>query len=263
MSINYHKKEQIVEPYSKLASIYDEVMAHVDYKNWSRYIQRIIQKWHPRTQTILDISCGTANLLLKLDLKKYKLYGFDFCYDMLKIANKKCKALKVSIPLWQGNMISFQIKQKVDVIVSLYDSVNYIINVHDWRKLFDCVYDGLHDEGLFIFDICTEKNSREYFHNYFEKKSGNGYYYMRESKYDSENKIHSNCFVIHFDFENETYVELHEQKILLLRDVLNLISDTRFNFLAAYHGFTFKPGNEHSLRIHVILKKKKENDSII
>lgn len=250
------QEEEIVEPYSKLAGIYDELMAHVDYKNWSRFIQKIIQRCHPGSQKILDISCGTASLLLKLDSKKHQFYGCDFSFEMLKIARRKCKASKASIPLWQGNMISFQLKQKVDVIISLYDSVNYVLNKSGWKNMFDCVYDGLDNNGLFIFDICTEKNSREFFHNYFEKKRGDGFYYTRESKYNPENKIHSNRFEICLDAEKKTFVELHEQKILQLKEVLDLIKQTSFQLLGYYHGFAFKPGTENSLRIHFVLKKE-------
>jgi len=260
---NYREENQRVEPYSKLAYIYDDLMSHVDYKSWSRFIQKIIQSWNPDAQKILDISCGTGSLLLKVDSKRYRLYGCDYSLDMLKVASSKCKALKVSMPLWQGNMISFQLKQKIDVIISLYDSVNYILNESAWQNMFDCAYHALNSNGLFIFDICTEKNSRDFFNNYYEKKRGNSFYYTRESKYDPEKKIHSNRFEICFDAEQQTYVEIHEQKILHLKEVVALITPTQFQLLGYFHGFTFKPGNEDSLRVHFVLKKKIENDSNI
>ena len=55
MSISY-QDEEIVESYSKLAYIYDAVMYHVDYLSWSRYVQKIIRRWHPSAEKILDIS---------------------------------------------------------------------------------------------------------------------------------------------------------------------------------------------------------------
>lgn len=256
MLVNYREEAQQVPPYSKLAYIYDDLMAHVDYKNWSRFIQKIIQRWHPGARTILDISCGTASMLLKLYSKDHRLFGCDFSFDMLKIARSKCKASRASIPLWQSNMISFQLKQKVDVIMSLYDSVNYVLNNAAWKNMFDCVYDGLNGNGLFIFDICTEKNSREFFNNYYEKKKGAHFYYTRASSYNPDSKIHANRFEIYFDEEKKTFVEFHEQKILSVTAVLDLIKQTNFQLLGYYHGFSFKPGNENSLRIHFVLKKE-------
>jgi len=132
LSLSNPIEEQVVEPYSKLAYIYDEVMYHVDYVGWARYIQKIIRRWHPSAEKILDISCGTGSLLFKLESGKHQLFGFDSSLDMLKFARKKCQVKKLAIPLWQGDMISFQLKQKADVIVSLYDSVNYIMDIATW-----------------------------------------------------------------------------------------------------------------------------------
>ena len=263
MSLTNPKHESFVRPYSKLAAIYDEVMSHVDYNGWSYYIQKVIQKWHPHAKRILDISCGTASLLLKLDSTKYQFFGFDFSYSMLKVAAKKCKALDRSIHLWQGNMTSFRLNQKVDVVLSLYDSVNYIREISAWNSMFECAYDVLNNNGLFIFDICTEKNSKKYFHNYYESKFKDGYSYSRHSQYDMHNKIHSNRFEIQFGSEKTVFVELHEQKIVSLNEVMNIISTTRFRFLGAFHGFGFRRGTEKSLRIHFVLKKTEENDSTI
>lgn len=258
MSISY-PDEEIVEPYSKLAYIYDAVMYHVDYVSWSRYIHKIIRRWHPSAEKILDISCGTGSLLFKLDLKKYKLFGFDASFEMLKVAKKKSKAKKNAIPLWQCDMSSFQLSQKVDVILSLYDSVNYIMDIAAWKSMLNSVYDGLNENGLFIFDICSKKNSEKFFRNYFERKYGKDYNYSRQSRYDPQNKIHSNRFEIHFNSEKKTFIELHKQKIFSIKEVSNLISMSRFNILGAYHGFTFKRGTERSLRIHFVLKKNTEN----
>jgi len=245
---------QLVQPYSKLAVIYDDIMAHVDYKKWSRYVMKIIRRWHPGAVRILDISCGTGSLLLKLDSRKYCLYGFDFSFDMVKIAREKCRR-KNDVALWQGNMVAFGLRQRVDVIISLYDSVNYILEPAGWQRMFNCVYDGLNQGGLFIFDICTETNSKKYFRNYFEKNAGPGYSYERRCNYQETTKIHSNEFLIFFESENKSFRELHQQKIFLIREVLSLIQPTKFQLLGAFHGFTFKPATEDSLRVHFVLKK--------
>lgn len=259
----YHNNKQSVPPYSKLAYIYDDVMDYVNYKRWARYIQKSIDRFRPETRTILDISCGTGSLLLKLDSKRYQLLGFDFSYDMIRMAHEKSNALRIPIYLWQSNMTLFKLKKPVDTIICLYDSINYLLKLALWKKLFDCVYEGLNNNGLFIFDICTERNSREFFNNYFEKRRGKGYCYSRQSHYDICNRIHDNRFVIHFDSEKNTFIERHQQLILLQKEVLDLIATTDFQLLGAYDGFTFTRGTERSLRIHFVLKKNIKNDSSV
>jgi len=255
LRFNDTKEEKLVEPYSKLALIYDQVMAHVDYKDWARYVQRIIQKWHPHAQRLLDISCGTGSLLFKLDLQKYRLFGFDLSFDMVKVARMKSQSFPMPIPIWQNNMTSFRLREPIDVVLCLYDSINYLLDSALWIKLFSCVHDELSDQGIFIFDICTEKNSKRYFDNFIEKDRGKGYRYIRESKYNSEIRIHTNRFTINFETDPVNYVEHHQQRILLLKEVLDLIAATRFQLLGAYDDFNFNRANENSLRIHFALKK--------
>lgn len=255
LQFNDTNDEQIVAPYSRLASIYDLVMAHVDYQHWARYVQRIIQKWHPQARRLLDISCGTGSLLFQLDLRTYRVFGFDLSFDMVRIARMKAQSLVVPIPIWQNNMTSFRLREPVDVVICLYDSINYLLDSALWIKLLNRVHEELADPGIFIFDICTEKNSKRYFDNFVEKDRGKGYRYIRESKYNSEIRIHTNRFTMNFDSDPMTYIEHHQQRILLVRDVVDLIAATPFQLVGAYDDFTFSRANENSLRIHFALKK--------
>ena len=255
MPFDNSKDEMIVSPYSKLASIYDDVMSHVDYKLWARYIQKVIKKWNPDARTILDISCGTGSFLAKLDVARHQLFGFDLSFEMIFKSKTKNHCLKHQLQLWCGDMQSFVIQKKVDVVVCLYDSINYLLSFDEWTRCFDCVFESLNDQGIFIFDICTEKNSFKYFRNYIEKQKRNEYQYLRESQYNCETRIHSNRFIIDFNSDARKYVEIHQQYIFPLNEVMNFISKSKFDLLSVYDGFTLRQANKNSLRVHFILKK--------
>ncbi len=255
MPLDYSADEIVVSPYSKLAGIYDDVMSHVDYKQWARYIQKMILKWCPEATKILDISCGTGSLLAKFDSNRYRLFGFDLSYNMVMEAERKIRALQLPVSLWCGNMKSFRLKNSVDVVVCLYDSINYLMNFEGWSRCFDCVFESLNDRGIFIFDICTEKNSLKYFRNYVERKNRNQYQYLRSSKYNAETNIHTNRFEIAFNSGSQKYVEIHQQYIFPVKEVLDFISKSKFEKLCEYDGFTFRSAHKNSLRIHFILKK--------
>ena len=250
------KEKKKVEPYSKLASIYDDVMFHVNYKKWANYIHKIIREWHPQCNSILDISCGTGSFLLSLKSKGIERVGFDFSFDMVKVANQKIKSSTQKISFYQGDMIFFYLKRKFNVVVCLYDSINYLIDFNIWEQLFDRVSNVLSEKGLFVFDICTEKNSVKYFNNYSEKHGGIDYEYLRESSYDRKMHIHENKFTISFGKESNEYVEIHRQKIFYLKEILEFIRSTNFLLLGYFDGFSFKRASEESLRIHFVLRKK-------
>lgn len=254
MSLQSLKKIEIVPPYSRLALIYDDVMRFVDYRAWANYVERLIARWQPRAKTILDIACGTGNLLLQLDSRKYKLFGCDRSLDMLRVAHLKGGS---RFSLWQADMTALPLRQSPDVIVCLYDSINYLMELALWQKSLAGIQASLNEHGIFIFDICTERNSQKYFHHYIERERGRDYSYIRESSYDPETRIHRNSFTMNFDAERmTTYLEHHQQLILRLDEVLALIENSRLAVMGAYHEFTFHRANASSLRIHFVLKKR-------
>lgn len=257
MFIPWQKKEQIVEPYSKLAYIYDEIMSHVNYETWARYISRIINKWHSSATNIIDISCGTATLLLKLSQTdfNFRLFGFDYSLDMIAQAKKKAISSGIPLTLWKGDIKNFALKNSVDVIICLYDSINYILTHKECDYVFGCGYDGLQQDGLFIFDICTERNSIKYFDNYYENNKGEHYKYSRKSNYDRLTRLHTNLFKINFKNSDIIFVEIHKQKIYYIEELIQVINKSNFKIIATLDGFTFKPASENSDRVHFILKK--------
>ncbi len=247
-------RKQKVAPYSKLAYIYDFVMAHVDYQMWGGYILKFIEQWFPQATTILDIACGTGSMLKSIKAKNYDVIGMDLSLDMVKIAaSKNAKSGKCFF--FQGDMTAFSLKKKVDIVVCLYDSVNYLLDIQKWQSMFDCVYHCLNPNGLFIFDICTEKNSVKYFENYNEADGNNDFEYLRESTYDKKSKIHINKFTIDFN-NSQTYTEYHRQRIYSIKQVRALISKTAFRLIGKFDGFSFRDASEDSLRVHFVLQKQ-------
>ncbi len=255
-----NKRTVIVAPYSKLALIYDDLMSHVDYKTWAHYIHQIITKWRPQCHSLLDISAGTGSLLLNMKLRKAVLVGLDYSLAMISLAQKKKKSGQANISFFQGDMTSFHMKRKFDVIVCLYDTINYLTKIEAWRQLFVHVYEALNVKGLFVFDICTEKNSLKYFSNYSEHYEGRTYEYIRHSSYERRKRIHNNDFIISFDHKPINFVEKHRQKIFFVKEVLQFIESTNFHLLGYFDGFTFNVGSEDSLRVHFVLQKNKVSE---
>ena len=120
------KNVRRVPPYDKLAPIYDHIMKHVNYQEWADYANGLILNWMPDTKSVLDVACGTGNILLEFTRFNYQLYGSDSSYPMVLQASYK-RGLK-RIPLWQGDMANLRLRRKIDVVLCLYDSINYIMN---------------------------------------------------------------------------------------------------------------------------------------
>jgi len=242
-----------VAPYEKLAAIYDHVMRHVDYRQWAEYVVHLIGLWHPEARDILDVSCGTGNLLVHLRQYPYRLYGCDASFPMIRKAVQKAEL--EGCPLWCGDMTRIGLRRSVDVLLCLYDSVNYLLEEEDLRRFLAEAHAAIAPDGLLIFDVCTEHNSLEFFYNYYDHEKHETFWYDRWSHYDRRERIQFTEFKIRFRDDPNVYLEVHRQRIYPVPRFLKLIEESPLELMATYHMFTTQPATARSNRIHFVLKK--------
>lgn len=139
----------MIDHYANYAEFYDQgtttdIVAKVDL------IKQTIQRLNPSAKDLLEIACGTGNVLTQLQ-GNYNLSGLDLSANMLKIAKTKLP----EIELFEDNMTSFNLARKFDVIICLFDSVNHLQTFYEWEELFDRAKEHLNINGVFIFDVNT------------------------------------------------------------------------------------------------------------
>ncbi len=236
-------------PYTKLASIYDGMMEHVEYKQWSRYIDAVFKNFGVDIKTVCETACGTGTHAVALAQQGYEVTCADISNAMIEIAKGKSgpwiKAFHVS------SMTEIDLKEKFDAVLCLYDSVNYLLTEDDIQKMFSCSFRLLNSGGLFIFDACSIQNSMRNFKDYYEHDKN--WNYKRRSHFDKESRIQRN--EIGIVLGEESYHETHDQRIYTLEEWREMISKTDFNSLAIFEDMSFDPASEKSDRFHFILEK--------
>jgi ubiquinone/menaquinone biosynthesis C-methylase UbiE len=135
--------------YDLFAKHYDEVMG--DRSKNVAELQKLISKHHPKAKTILELACGTGSVLQHF-AKRYGVYGLDLSSGMLSLARKKVPSGKFS----QQDMTKFRLKEKFDVILCVFDSINHLLKFSDWQRVFNRAYEHLNEGGVLIFDMNTE-----------------------------------------------------------------------------------------------------------
>jgi len=242
------------EPYSQLAQIYDYVMRHVNYSRWAHYLRDLFCEADLEVTNVLDIACGTGNLAIKLCELGFRVAGFDESLGMVEAAKAKARARRPHIPIWRGSMTSFAVKRPVDAIVCTYDSINYCMNESACSKVFERAAEAIRPGGVFVFDICTVKNSRKHFRRYYEKEETDEFRYIRQSYYIANKSIQVNEFYIQWE-SSPLIHEIHQQKIYRIDEITRIIPSQRFQVLGMYDGFSMKTGSEESDRVHFLLKR--------
>jgi len=144
-----------MEQYGKFGRFYDAVMGN--RAESAAFIHNLIRRHKPEAKTLLELACGTGAVLERLS-EYYQVAGLDISIEMLSVARKKLPGAR----LVQADMVTFELGQKFDVIICVFDSINHILSFSDWGKVFRRVTRHLTQGGLFLFDINTERKLRRH-----------------------------------------------------------------------------------------------------
>lgn len=128
---------------------------------------------------VYDLGCSTASTLIELSKhckKKLELIGIDNSQAMLNRAKNKCKAFGVDINLINGDIHITDFYQ-AKLIISNY-TLQFIRPLLR-EKLVKKIYDGLKENGIFIFSekiISSNKVlNKQYIDKYYKFKKIQGY----------------------------------------------------------------------------------------
>lgn len=135
------------------AKYYNLLYKDKDYQGEVDYIDKLIKKYSVRkVRSILDMGCGTGNHDILFNKMGYKIDGFDLSENMIEIA-KSSILNNDNINFYQGDVASFRLEYKYDVVISLFHVMNYQTTNDKLFQSFKTAYDHLEKNGLFIFDF--------------------------------------------------------------------------------------------------------------
>ena len=104
---------------------------------------------------VLDLGCGTGTITELLYEKGYDMIGVDSSEEMLQIAlDKKFETGSDILYLCQ-DMRELDLYSTVGTVVSVCDSLNYLLMDEDVLQTFHLVNNYLFPGGIFIFDFNT------------------------------------------------------------------------------------------------------------
>lgn len=243
-------------PYSDLARIYDHVMRHVDYVQWANYIQSVFTRFEATPKDILELACGTGAMACILDDRGYRMTGIDRSERMIAVARQKALDAHRTIRFQAGDMVRLPVSGSYDAVLCLYDSINYVMEEADILAMLNRLRAVMNADGLFVFDVCTEVNSRRYFHNQVDRESNGDFSYIRRCEYVPGTRVQVNEFQFIFNRDGERHAsrERHEQRIYPVARLAQICREAGYRVLGAFDGFTFGEASEKSNRVHYVVR---------
>lgn len=244
--------------YQSFAQVYDLFMDNIDYDSWSEYLIGLLQEYGVDDGLILELGCGTGSVTQRLARAGYDMIGADISADMLDIAMEKREASGLDILYLLQDMREFELYGTVRAVVSICDSMNYILEEEELLQVFKLVNNYLDPKGIFIFDLNTGKKYRDMGETTIAENREEASF-IWENYYDEEEQINEydlTLFIRDEDGRYDRFEEFHEQRAYALSVIGELIRESGMELIAMYDAFTRKPATEDSDRVYVIAREQ-------
>lgn len=237
--------KKIRRPYQRLATLYDSGKWGEFSMGYLELFDTLFKKYNFTPQLIIDIACGTGNLIAELHKRDYHVIGVDISPEMIEVARKNNPNIRFHVE----DMTCMNLGIEADLVTCAFDSINYLLDNKQLNEAFKTVYKHLKHGGFFFFDVNTP------FH-YEKKHFGmiardiDGIKFKQKLKYDKENRTAK----ITFDFGNRQ-IEEHTQKAYTSDEIVNLLSDNNFVLIESFQDFALNPPKKESERIFFFAQK--------
>lgn len=230
--------------YDYLAEIYDKRMVNRDevaYNSWFRNMETLVERNNFSPKSVLDLCCGTGLSTFPWARKGLEVYGIDMSKRMLEQARRTNKKEDLKVKFVQGKAQELYLDKKFDLVTSVFDSLNHILNKAELQECFDRVYKTLNKPGVFMFDMNTEFKHR-WLNGRTHLFEGDGFYVVSKPTYDKKRKL-ANFREIYLIKRGNVYEHLEEnikETNHTPKELKKMLSRAGFKSIKAYDAFTLE-----------------------
>ncbi|MGN0368382.1 MAG: class I SAM-dependent DNA methyltransferase [Wujia sp.] len=247
-----------MESYESFAAVYDTLMDNIPYDEWFAYLHELLQEYNIKDGIIAELGCGTGNITERLSKCGYDMIGIDNAPAMLEIANRKKAENQTSTLYLCQDMREFELFGTVGAIISICDSVNYILDEEELTDVFRLVNNYLDTDGIFIFDFHTQHYYRDIVASSTIAEDRDDISFIWDNYYDEEtdvNELALSLFLREQEDLFRKYEELHLQRGYTVEEMKQIVEASGLILLQCYDAFTHAPATEDSERVYIIARE--------
>lgn len=257
-----------MEAYQDFSYVYDEFMDETPYEEWGDRIDALIKKYgvseakrgakaalDSERNLVVDLGCGTGTLTELMYQKGYDMIGVDNSESMLGIAMEKKQTSGSEILYLLQDMREMELYSTVGTIISVCDSVNYILEEEELKQVFSLVNNYLYPGGIFIFDFNTDYKYREVIGDTTIAENREDCSFIWENYYDEETGINQYDVTVFVQEEEELFrrfTETHYQRGYTVEQVVELLEKAGLRLVEICDADTNGPVNAESERVLVV-----------
>ena len=158
------------------------------------------------------------------------------------------------------DMRELELYGSVCAVVSVCDSMNYILEEADLREVFSRVHEYLVEDGVFIFDLNTVYKYRDLLGETTIAENREEGSFIWENYFDEASAVNEYDLTLYIREDGESYrrfEEVHYQRAYDLETIGRLLADAGMELAAAYDAFTKEPVRDDSERIYVVARPRR------
>ncbi|MCD7951274.1 MAG: class I SAM-dependent methyltransferase [Erysipelotrichaceae bacterium] len=217
--------------YENFSYYYDSLM---DSKFYDDYFEFILN--HAAFDDVFELACGTGEIAIRLAKAHKQVYASDLSMDMLEVAKQKAMSENVNLFLQRVDMTDFSTDRKVDLILCLCDSINYLLEENQIIQTFKNIYASLKVTGTFIFDIDSLYKMNYILKDYHEHDEDADYIFDWQVEKIDDDFVKHHVY-IEDKLENDIVDEDHYQKTFDVYQYKQWLNETGFHKITYYSDF--------------------------
>lgn len=243
------------DAFAEIGPYYDALMSTVPYGSWVDYVEALLLRFDHKPQTVLDLACGTGKVGAELARRGYpRVFGVDLSEGMVRVA-RRTNRLRAAVQ--DARALGLR-ADALDLVVSLYDSLNYLVEPAGLLACFRGVFAGLKPGGLFIFDLNTIRALALDLFTQDNLRSSAPLVYSWRSEWDAEARL---CTVRMWfqwrkDGEQQEFAEVHRQRGYADEEVRSMLRDAGLRVLAVYDAYCFDALHDRSTRAFYVARRE-------
>ena len=244
--------------YEDFSDIYDHVMEHIPYEEWFKKLHGYLKEKGISDGVICELGCGTGTMTELFAKAGYRMIGVDESPDMLALAQMKKAESGLDILYVEQSMEELTLAEPVDAIISVCDSMNYLLLEEQLLDTFLNAKKYLKKGGYMIFDLKTAYCYQEVIGNRTWVEQDDEVSYIWDNYFHEDRYINEYVITVFRKKENaelyEKIEEVHYQRAYTPDEIKRQVDNAGLTFVDVLDGdLKSKPGDK-SERYYIVVR---------
>lgn len=265
----------MMNSYTDFAYVYDLFMDNVPYEEWAERTDRLLREYDEKVipegdealaseaGLLLDLGCGTGTFTRLMRDRGYDCIGIDSSEQMLEVAleyESETSDTEGRILYLLQDMRKPELYSTVGAVVSVCDSVNYLLTPADILQTFKSVNNYLYPHGLFIFDFNTVHYYRDVLAETVIAENRPEGSFIWENFYDEETGINEYDLTVYVREDTkstryERFEETHEQRGYDADEIAELLRQAGMEVVLFFDSDTDSEVTDETSRVCMVARE--------